>query len=109
LQCGKVRLVPITDISAIVPAPVPPILPLQNGFLTRDKAKFAAFAADVDPQQAAFMTDAQIPWGLEALNGTISQPAWKGKPSYRHTEFRCQTYGPNFGYRKLIVGGFYLG
>lgn len=64
-------------------APVPPILPPQNGFLTLDKAKFpAAFAADVDPQQAAFMADAQIPWGLEALNGTISQPAWKGKPSW---------------------------
>jgi pimeloyl-ACP methyl ester carboxylesterase len=64
-------------------APVPPILPPQNGFLRLDKAKFtAAFAADVDPEQAAFMADAQIPWGLEALNGTISQPAWKGKPSW---------------------------
>ncbi|HYN00331.1 MAG TPA: alpha/beta hydrolase [Aestuariivirgaceae bacterium] len=64
-------------------APVPPILPPQNGFLTLDKAKFpAAFAADVDPQQAAFMADAQIPWGLEALNGTISQPAWRAKPSW---------------------------
>jgi pimeloyl-ACP methyl ester carboxylesterase len=64
-------------------APVPPILPPQNGFLTLDKAKFpAAFAADIDPKKAAFMADAQIPWGLEALNGTISKPAWKEKPSW---------------------------
>jgi pimeloyl-ACP methyl ester carboxylesterase len=54
-------------------APVPPILPPQNGFLTLDKAKFpASFAADVDPQKAQFMADAQIPWGLNALNGTIA-------------------------------------
>jgi pimeloyl-ACP methyl ester carboxylesterase len=64
-------------------APVPPILPPQNGFLTLDKAKFpASFAADVDPHKAQFMADAQIPWGLEALNGTISKPAWKAKPSW---------------------------
>jgi pimeloyl-ACP methyl ester carboxylesterase len=64
-------------------APVPPILPPQNGFLTLDKAKFpASFAADVDPQKAQFMADAQIPWGLNALNGTISKPAWKEKPSW---------------------------
>jgi pimeloyl-ACP methyl ester carboxylesterase len=64
-------------------APVPPILPPQNGFLTLDKGKFpAAFAADVDPQQAAFMADAQVPWGLDALNGSITKPAWKEKPSW---------------------------
>jgi pimeloyl-ACP methyl ester carboxylesterase len=64
-------------------APVPPILPPQNGFLTLDKAKFpASFAADVDPHKAQFMADAQIPWGLDALNGTISKPAWKEKPSW---------------------------
>jgi pimeloyl-ACP methyl ester carboxylesterase len=64
-------------------APVPPILPPQNGFLTLDKVKFpASFAADVDPQKAQFMADAQIPWGLEALNGTIGKPAWKAKPSW---------------------------
>jgi pimeloyl-ACP methyl ester carboxylesterase len=64
-------------------APVPPILPPQNGFLALDKAKFSAsFAADVDPNKAAFMADAQTPWGLEALNGKISKPAWKTKPSW---------------------------
>jgi|SRR5580658_8453293 pimeloyl-ACP methyl ester carboxylesterase len=64
-------------------APVPPILPPQDGFLFLDGAKFAAsFAADVDPQKAAFMADSQVPWGLEALAGAISTPAWQSKPSW---------------------------
>jgi pimeloyl-ACP methyl ester carboxylesterase len=64
-------------------APVPPILPPEDGYLLLDKGKFAAsFAADVDPELAAFMADAQVPWGLEALSGTISEPAWKSKPSW---------------------------
>jgi pimeloyl-ACP methyl ester carboxylesterase len=64
-------------------APVPPILPPQNGFLFLDKAKFAAsFAADVDAGKAAFMADAQVPWGVEALAGAISRPAWASKPSW---------------------------
>jgi pimeloyl-ACP methyl ester carboxylesterase len=45
-------------------APVPPILPPQDGFLFLDKDKFAgSFAADVDPDLAAFMADSQVPWG----------------------------------------------
>ena len=64
-------------------APVPPILPPQDGFLLLDKAKFpAAFAGDVDPELAAFMADAQLPWGLAAVAATISEPAWKTKPSW---------------------------
>ena len=64
-------------------APQPPILPPQNGFLFLDKAKFpASFAADVKPDLAAFMADSQVPWGAEALNGTISEAAWKTKPSW---------------------------
>jgi pimeloyl-ACP methyl ester carboxylesterase len=64
-------------------APVPPILPPQDGYLLLDKTKFhASFAADVDPETAAFMADSQVPWGLGALSGTISEPAWKTKPSW---------------------------
>ena len=64
-------------------APVPPILPPSNGFLYLDKAKFAAaFAADVEPKLAAFMAESQVPWGLEALNGSVTDPAWKTKPSW---------------------------
>jgi len=64
-------------------APVPPILPPKDGFLFLDKAKFpASFAADVEVSKAEFMADSQVPWGLEALNGTISEPAWKTRPSW---------------------------
>jgi pimeloyl-ACP methyl ester carboxylesterase len=64
-------------------APVPPILPPQEGYLLLDQAKFrASFAADVDAERAAFMADSQVPWGVDALNGTITQPAWKTKPSW---------------------------
>ncbi|HTF39465.1 MAG TPA: alpha/beta hydrolase, partial [Propionibacteriaceae bacterium] len=64
-------------------APVPPILPPVDGYLFLDKAKFpASFAADVDAERAAFMADSQVPWGVEALGGTINEPAWKTKPSW---------------------------
>jgi pimeloyl-ACP methyl ester carboxylesterase len=64
-------------------APVPPILPPDNGYLLLDKGKFAAsFAAVVEPELAAFMADAQVPWGVEALSGTISEPAWRSKPTW---------------------------
>jgi pimeloyl-ACP methyl ester carboxylesterase len=64
-------------------APVPPILPPQDGYLFLDRAKFAAsFAGDVTKEKAEFMADSQLPWGVDALNGTISEPAWKTKPSW---------------------------
>jgi pimeloyl-ACP methyl ester carboxylesterase len=64
-------------------APVPPILPPRDGYLFLDKAKFpASFAADVSPDAAGFMADSQVPWGVEALSGTITEPAWKTKPSW---------------------------
>jgi len=64
-------------------APVPPILPPQNGFLFLDRAKFAAsFAADVAPAEASFMADSQVPWGVNALAGAVTVPAWKSKPSW---------------------------
>jgi pimeloyl-ACP methyl ester carboxylesterase len=63
--------------------PQPPILPPQDGFLFLDKAKFpASFAADVDPEKAAFMADSQVPWGLGAISGTIIEAAWRTKPSW---------------------------
>jgi len=64
-------------------APVPPILAPQDGYLLLDKAKFrASFAADVDAEAAAFMADSQVPWGVVALSGAISEPAWKTRPSW---------------------------
>ncbi|MFG3026782.1 alpha/beta fold hydrolase [Streptomyces sp. NPDC048254] len=64
-------------------APVPPILPPRDGFLFLDREKFAdSFAADVPAELAAFMADSQVPWGLDALNGAVSEPAWRVKPSW---------------------------
>ena len=64
-------------------ASVPPILPPQDGYLFLDRAKFAAaFAGDVSPEEATFMADSQVPWGVEALAGAVTDPAWKSKPSW---------------------------
>ena len=64
-------------------APVPPILPPQDGFLFLDREKFhASFAGDLNAEQAAFMADSQVPWGVDALGGTVSEPAWRSKPSW---------------------------
>jgi len=64
-------------------ASVPPILPPVDGYLFLDQTKFpSSFAADVDAEKAAFMADSQVPWGAEALNGTISHAAWRAKPSW---------------------------
>ncbi len=64
-------------------APVPPILPPQDGYLFLDRTKFhESFAADVSPEAAAFMADSQVPWGLDALNGAVSEPAWRTKSNW---------------------------
>jgi pimeloyl-ACP methyl ester carboxylesterase len=64
-------------------APAPPILPPQDGFLLLDKEKFhASFAGDVDAQTARFMANSQVPWGVAALEGAVTSPAWKSKPSW---------------------------
>jgi len=64
-------------------APVPPILPPQDGFLFLDRDKFHdSFAGDVPADEAAFMADSQVPWGVDALGGAISEPAWRSKPSW---------------------------
>ena len=64
-------------------ASVPPILPPEQGFLKLDSSKFAeSFAADIEPGLAQFMADSQVPWGVQALGGKITAPAWKSKPSH---------------------------
>jgi pimeloyl-ACP methyl ester carboxylesterase len=64
-------------------APVPPILPPTDGFLLLDRSRFAAsFAGDLDPERAAFLADSQVPWGLDALNGAVTEPAWKSRRSW---------------------------
>ena len=72
-----------TLIADLPPETGPPILPPQDGFLLLDRGKFPqAFAGDVDEDLAKFMADSQVPWGLEAAGGTITEPAWRSKPSW---------------------------
>ena len=72
-----------TLIADLPPETAPPILPPQDGFLLLDRAKFhEAFAADLDAGLAEFMANSQVPWGLDAAGGTISEPAWRSKPSW---------------------------
>ena len=64
-------------------APVPPILPPVDGFLFLDREKFAAsFAGDLPAEDAQFLADSQVPWGVAALAGAVTEPAWQTKPSY---------------------------
>jgi pimeloyl-ACP methyl ester carboxylesterase len=64
-------------------APVPPILPPRDGYLLLDRAKFASsFAADLDAEKSAFLADSQVPWGVAALDGAVTEPAWKSRPSW---------------------------
>jgi pimeloyl-ACP methyl ester carboxylesterase len=59
------------------------ILPPQDGFLFLDREKFhEQFAGDLSADEAAFMADSQVPWGVEALGGTVGQAAWRSKPSW---------------------------
>src|SRR3954463_13107653 len=72
-----------TLIADLPPETGPPILPPQDGFLSLDRKKFPqAFAGDVDEDVAKFMADSQVPWGLGAGGGTITEPAWRTKPSW---------------------------
>ncbi len=63
--------------------PQPPILPPRDGFLFLDKEKFhESFAGDVPEDEAAFMAESQVPWGLDALGGPVTEPAWRSKDSW---------------------------
>lgn len=83
---GPKRLDAATDALIKNPPPgaaVAPILPPQEGFLFFDRANFAAsIAADVNADAAAFMADSQVPWGVEALGGAVSEPARKTERSW---------------------------
>ena len=77
----RVRAVFLGDAGVPAPgAPVPPILPPKDGFIFLDRAKFhASFAGDVPAEQAAFLADSHVPWGVDALSGSITEPAWRTK------------------------------
>jgi pimeloyl-ACP methyl ester carboxylesterase len=68
-------------------APVPPILPPQDGLLFLDREKFhASFAGDVRAEQAAFMADSQVPWGRGCAGWLHhgARVAWQAKLVHGH-------------------------
>ena len=70
-------------------APMPPILPPQDGFLFLDREKFrVALAADVTPEHSAFMADSQVGCHFNAINGSVTEPAWRVKPSWYSRHLR---------------------
>ncbi|MEV6039348.1 alpha/beta hydrolase [Nonomuraea sp. NPDC052116] len=76
-------------------APAPPIVPLGDGFLVLDRDKFhGAFAGDLPAEQAAFMADSQVPWGVGAVGGAVTEPAWRSKPSWYLVATGDQTIPP---------------
>ena len=88
-------------------APVPPILPPQDGFLFLDREKFHdSFAADVSAEDAAFMADSQVPWGVDALSGTITEPAWRSKPSWYLIATEDRMIPPPAQRADVWAGGF---
>ena len=88
-------------------APVPPIVPPEDGFLFLDREKFPdSFAADVDAEEAEFMADSQVPWGVEALSGKISEPAWRNKPSWYLVATEDRMIPPPAQRADVRAGGF---
>jgi pimeloyl-ACP methyl ester carboxylesterase len=60
-----------------------PIVGAPGGFYFQDREKFhASFGADLSAGDAVFMADSQVPWGADAMTGTVTEPAWRVKPSW---------------------------
>jgi pimeloyl-ACP methyl ester carboxylesterase len=70
----------------------PSFTPPKEGYLFQDKAKMAAaFGVDVDPKTAAFWADSQVPFGPDANDGAVTEPAWREKPSWSARARRSST------------------
>jgi pimeloyl-ACP methyl ester carboxylesterase len=60
-----------------------PIVAAPGGFYFQDREKFhSSFGADLSARDAAFLADSQVPWGADAMTGTVTEPAWRVKPSW---------------------------
>jgi pimeloyl-ACP methyl ester carboxylesterase len=82
-DAGESQETLIGRVPSDVPSAGDAILPPQDGFLLLDRGKMpASFAGDLNADEGAFMADSQVPWGLEALSSTISEAAWRSKPSW---------------------------
>jgi pimeloyl-ACP methyl ester carboxylesterase len=54
-----------------------------GGFIFQNWLGFhASFGADLSTADAAFMAAAQVPFAIEAMEGPVTDPAWRRKPSW---------------------------
>jgi pimeloyl-ACP methyl ester carboxylesterase len=87
----------VTTLIGGFPADSPqmPGLPPRDGFILQDPARFhASFGADLPADLAAFMADAEVPWGIGAATGTVTDPAWRTRPSWYLVASRDQEIPP---------------
>ena len=60
-----------------------PIVEAPGGVFFQNRQTFhASFGADLSPADAAFLADSQVPWGVNAMTGSVGVPAWLDKPSW---------------------------
>src|SRR5215469_167214 len=70
-------------IAAFAPDKNESVSTLLAGFLLLDRDRFhASFAGDLPADLAGFMADSQVPWGVDALGGPITEPARRARPSW---------------------------
>ncbi|MGE2737680.1 alpha/beta fold hydrolase [Mycolicibacterium vaccae] len=66
--------------------PTPPSFVIETGsdgfgFVNMEKFK-AGFAGDTSDEVAAFLRDSQVPINMSIFNDTLTQAAWRSKPSW---------------------------
>ncbi len=73
-----------------------PLVKTPDGFVFLDPANFPEdFAADLPPAQADFLAHAQMPTAAKVFTTPITDPAWKGKPSWYLVAKADKTINPD--------------
>lgn len=69
--------------------------PDDKGFVYYDKAKFhAGFGADLSTEQAEFLYASQKPIAAQSFGASVTNAAWKTKPSYGIVALNDKTINP---------------
>lgn len=84
-------------ISAFLPAPENGVMnPDDKGFVYYDKAKFhGGFAADLSTEETDFMYASQKPIAAQSYGSTVTDAAWKTKPTYGIVPTEDKTISPD--------------
>lgn len=84
-------------VQAGPPAPNSGILPPdENGYIWYDKAKYhSGFCADISKEKADFMANAQVPVAASVFGSSLTNAAWKTRPSWYVVATEDQTIPPD--------------